>query len=74
MKEGDIFNWLQNECDGVFSCRRLYDPFTDSPTYGPLDKYEVFTIPSQHVTGDTVKEAFENAIKKAMPGKDRRLG
>lgn len=41
----EILDWLQDECKGKFSCERLFDCHADSPTFGYLDEWEVFTIP-----------------------------
>ena len=49
-----ILNWLQNECKGVFSSERL----------GDSKEIEVFTIPSQHVRGSGIRDAFSNAMSK----------
>ena len=59
-----ILDWLQNECDGVFSCERLRDPFVDSPTFGDLNEWKIFTIPSQHIKGSSVRDALQNAMEK----------
>ncbi len=57
-------DWLQNECDGLFSCERLYNPFTDSPTFGVMDVWELFTVPSQHVQGNSVRDVIDKAMVK----------
>jgi len=58
----EILDWLQNECEGSFSCERLRDPFVDSPTFGDLNEWQVFTIPSQHVMGESIRQAFSIAM------------
>jgi len=59
-----ILDWLQNECGGSFSCKRQRDPFVASPTFGNLDEWQIFTIPSQHVKGVSIRDAFSNAMNK----------
>jgi len=62
----EILDWLQNECEGSFSCKRVRDPFIDSPTFGDLNEWEVFTIPSQHVCGESIRQAFSFAMDVAQ--------
>lgn len=61
----EILDWLQEGCDGYFSCERGRDPYVGSPTYGPLDEWTIFTIPSQHVKGNSVRDALLKAMEKA---------
>lgn len=61
----EILDWLQNECGGSFNSSRERDPFTNSPTFGDLDKWTIFTCPSQHVTGENIRDAFSKAMDKA---------
>jgi hypothetical protein len=55
----EILDWLQRECSGLFSCKQV------------RDQWQVFTVPSQHVTGSSVRDALANAMNKAAT-KSRR--
>lgn len=61
----EIIDWLQDECNGTFSCKRKRDCVVESPTYGELDIWKVFTCVSQHVTGSSIRDALSNAMDKA---------
>ena len=52
------------EC-GVVKFEREYDPFLDSPTHGYTGRIQIFTIDSQHVTGDNFRDAIDKAMKRA---------
>jgi len=60
----EILDWLQNKCEGNFNCSRGRDPHVGSPTFGNLDEWTIFTIPSQHVKGLSIRGAFSLAMKK----------
>lgn len=62
----EILDWLKNECEGSFSCKRVRDPF------GDLNEWEVFTIPSQHVCGENIRQAFSLAMEVAEKQKLRK--
>lgn len=57
----EILDWLQNGCDGSFSSERIWDPYN-----GCYKKeWQIFTVPSQHVKGENIRDAFIKAINKA---------
>jgi len=68
----EILDWLQNECESSFSCERLRDPFVDSPTFGDLHEWQVFTVPSQHVRGESIRQAFSFAMDVAQKQNGRK--
>lgn len=60
-----IMKFLIEDCKGIFSCDYHKGNIVGQPDFNKILYYEVFTIPSQHVRGKTVREALINAIKKS---------
>lgn len=62
----ELLDWLQTECNGEFTFRRSRDPYVGSPTYGELDEWQLFTVPSQHVVGSSIRDAIAKAMAKVV--------
>ena len=56
----EIMEWLCNL--NYISIERLSDNYVNSPTYGLLPYWAVFTVPSQRVIGNSVRNALSAAM------------
>jgi hypothetical protein len=63
VRDKERLDWLSEL--STFYYQEHRNPYVGSPSYGKVERRELFTIPSQHVQGETLRDAIDAAIKKA---------